>query len=425
MSPMPRPQSRPGFTLLELVIALGVTAIALAGALAASTSQQRAYTSGQKMRSAQGSARAALLYLEQKLPMAGWGVDPSLAIDFQFYTTGPCPAAIGACSRDRTNDADEIMFYARNPSYWVPAEGHTGAYKGHVWNFVGISGTNARLDARNGDVFPKGQILQVVCPGELKYAYFTVGTRAAATADGQLDVPLQAGDLTNPFLRQDVAGALGNCRTFEIERYRFHVRPVSVGDNRYDPYLVLDRGVDWTGSANGSPDGVVDEKDEVLVAEGIEGLQVAYALANPALGQPGATTAIAFGTTVPATQALASAGDILETSFAGAANGTTAAVYAPSSFYSYRYSDPIRQTAHQANIRSVRIAILARSPEPDATAKANLVVDSTFQMLNQAGAPAWITGAPKRAFGTDGYQRVRVDATVNLPNLVVRSLPAY
>ncbi len=62
------------------------------------------------------------------MPQAGYGMAPSLAFDFNRYT-GPCPPLLvsgSGCKRDRVDDSDELVFYARNPSYWVPAD-PTGA----------------------------------------------------------------------------------------------------------------------------------------------------------------------------------------------------------------------------------------------------------------------------------------------------------
>ncbi len=417
--------SRPsrGFTLIELMMALAVSAVVLVAVVAASNAQQRLFNEGQHQRASQGSARMALLWLEQKLPTAGWGIDPSLALDFQYYTGGPCPLP-SACTRDNNADTDELVFYARNPNYWVPPEGVTAAYVGRVWNLSAITSSSASLDLRGGEVFPQGQILQAVCPGELKYAYFTVGATVPAAGGtplsaGTTTIQLAAVDTANPFKRQDVAvaTALTGCRVFQVDRYRIHVRPVAVGGVT-TPYLMLDRGID------ANQDGTIDDKDETVLAEGIEAFQVGYELANPALGSVGTTsgTAITWGTVTAANQQQATAGAILLTNF-GSATGNTAAVYTPSSFYSYRYSDPIRQTAHQANIRAVQLSLVARSPTPNPTAVPLLVTG--YPLLNQAAAPSWVAGLPKTAHGTDGYDRTRADTTVNLPNMTVRSITGF
>lgn len=436
------PPSR-GVTLIELVIAMVVSTIVLLGAILASNAQQRSFYDSQRSRNALENARAALLYLEQRLPLAGLGMDPSLAIDFQFYnpSTLPlaaplCPGVMNPCNRDKTTDADELIFYSRNQNYWIPrSPSYNGPYQGRLWQLTGVSSTTVELTARAGDVFPMGQILQFVCPSTLNYAYFTVSINATAASAGPITLNLQSDDPANPFRRQTIAQSFytAGCaapRVFQIDRYRLHIRPMAQPDGRFIPYLMLDRGIDWTGSSSGGPDGVIDDKDEIIVAEGIEAFQVAYTLANPALGRAGATagTPIVFSAANADQTISITPGPnlIARTTFPGTAllpPGWT--VYTPSSFFRYTYTDAIRQTIHQANIRAVEIALVARSPEPDPTTPSNIPVGSSFTLLNQSGAPIWITSAPAVASGSDGYHRAIVNTVIDLPNMTVRSLPGF
>lgn len=416
---MPRANPCPrGFTLIELVIAMAVTALVLTTAIVAANGQQRAFYDGQRARATQDSARMASVFLEQKLSLIGYGMDPSLAIDFSYHGC----ATQAACARDSITGPDELVFYARDPDYWLPQGASGGPYSGQVWALKALAtnDTTATLVARTGDRFAANQILQAVCPGTLKYAYFTVGDAASAGSNGDLVLTLKSVDASNPFQRQDVARTLTltacpgatPARVFRIDRYRFYIKPVDLGAGRYVPYLALDRGT-----------------DEVLVAEGIEDLQVAYVFSNPAAGQAGATanTAITFSVAANDQKVSGTPGPdlIARTAFPGTSPTTEQTTYTPSSFYRYVFSDPIRQTTHQANIRAVRIAMVARSVDPDPTTRTNLVVDSNFTLLNQKGAPSWVTGAPKVSTGTDGYQRLVVDFTVDLPNMSVRSLPGF
>jgi len=430
---------RHGFTLVEMLISLAVTSIVLVGVIAAANAQQRAYYGGQKVRAAQNTARAALLYLEQKLPLAGFGMDPALALDLgTWYTSGPCPSA--PCQPDSTTSSDELVFYARNPAYWVHPTDFSQAPKGNAWRFTEIADTTVTILARAGDVFRKGQILQVVCPGDGRYAYFSVKTKTPATATGTtpsaVTVPIEDVSPSNPFLRQDVAtsASMGDkCfkptteadavgRLFRIDRYRFHVRPVSQGGDTYDPYLVLDQGIDW------NEDGVVDDKDEILVAEGIEIFQVGYVFAD-ATNQTAGTSAGTTITFVTANddQSSAAANDVPNTIVRTRFPGTTPppsgqSVYYPSSFYRYRYDDPMRRSAHQANIRAVRIGLSARSPTPDSDAHSTYPISTGFTLFNLDTPPSWIKAFADARGGDDRFQRIRLDSTVNLPNMLVRSI---
>jgi type IV pilus assembly protein PilW len=415
-------RSHRGFTLIEAVISMAVSAIVLAGAIVAANAQTRAFHEGQRLRTAQASSRDALVLLERTVPLAGYGMDPALAIDFQWYTPamGLCPAEMGTCPRDATNNTDELVFYARNPDYWVAPVGTPSppAPKGKAWMLSSITATDVHLDAHQGDQFLPGQILQAVCPGTLNYAYFTVKTAVGPLASdtAATEVDLVTVDTANPFKRQDVAVTLAMgtaCRVFQIDRYRLHVKPVALGNNRYDSFLVLDDGV----------------HPEVLLVEGVEAFQVAYVFVNPAVGMVGAAanTPINF-VTANADQTVSGTGAerIAKTNFPGNAPQTGQTTYSPSSFLLYSYTNAARQSIHQANIRALQIGMIVRSPEPDSSSLANIAVGDTFEILNQHGIPNWVKNQPKTSLhGSDGFQRVQVETTINLPNMLVRSLPAF
>jgi type IV pilus assembly protein PilW len=416
---------RRGFTLLEIMIALGVSAIALTAAVAAANAQQRAFYNSQKIRAAQNAGRSALLFLEQRLPRAGYGMDAPLALDFGWYNRDAvCPDL--PCTPDRTDDADELVFYARDPAYWAPPEPE-GEPRGHAWHLSttapAVTAADVTLQARPGDVFRKGQILQAVCPGEPRYAYFTVAlyTPAPPAADptappvaADLVVPLEPVNTNSPFHRQDVAMAEAcfatNARVFLIDRYRLHVRPVAV-DGRTDPFLVLDTGTDL------DDDDDVDEADEILIAEGIEAFQVSYQFTNPDL-LAGTDAAIDFSNTGAATSA---SDAITLTAFPGTVTAGQFD-YEPSSFYRHRLTTipAERLTNHQANVRAVQISLVARSPEPDPATSANLTwtAGSPLFLMNQTEIPDWVPV-------DGGYQRTVLETTVNLPNMTVRAMSYF
>ncbi len=382
-----------GFTLIEMMIALGVSAIALAAALVAANAQHRAFYNGQKLRSAQNAGRSALLFLEQTLPLAGYGMDAPLALDFGFYDRSAiCPE--DECKPDRTDGADELVFYARNAAYWTPGAPEDEP-RGHAWHLAKLTDDVVTLKARPGDTFRMGQILQAVCPGEPRYAYFTVSKRAVAppaaapSADppsADLEVSLELAEEANPFRRQDVAIATacfakGDARVFAIDRYRLHVRAVTV-DGRTDPFLVLDTGTDL------DDDDDVDADDEILIAEGIEAFQVAYQF-GPADPMAGATAGATAATAIQLNAGAASAAaDTITLTTAPGAVVAGQFAYDATSFYKYRLLPPLpaeRLTNHQANIRTVRISLVARSPEPDPASTANLTwtAGSPLFRLNQ------------------------------------------
>lgn len=453
--------ARRGFTLLELLIASTISAIVLAGVICTVIAQERAHYAGQRLRLAQASSRAALLFVEEKLRLAGFGMDPALAFDFGVYAPPGelCPAEAARCARDATDANDELVFYARNPSYWVPPE-RTQDPVGRAWRVASVTAGAVSVHAAAGDTFLAGQILAAVCPQGRYYAYMTVKETVKAKSAGTLDVTLVKADPANPFQRQDLAvgntdpptyfngdasdyasvatgpGCFqrGEARLFQIDRYRFHVRPVQIGTfpdgkKKYDPYLVLDMGVDT------NMDEKIDDEDELLVAEGVEIMQVAYGLASPGLGTVGRSsgTAIAFAPGLPGSTAK---GEHLTTTPARPKLPLSFGLapelapednpYAASSWYSYPLDDPPpgspRLTDSQANIRRVHVAFVVRSPEPDpGYGSTDVLLDEDFRLFNLSRVPAWISGNAYPS-AQDGYARVQVEASVLLPNMVTRAM---
>ncbi len=413
-----------GVTLIELMVALLVTAVVLAAILGVVQAQQTAYFEGHLQRSAQGSARSALNYIEQRLSLAGAGMDAPLAFDFDRYGVDPaypmpCPALAAGCPRDSVNGNDELVFHSRNPRYWVP-DNAASEPRGNAWRVLSIFGNSLRVNARPGDLFPKGRILQIVCKNATRYAYMTVAANAGPvpgdpnlpTPVTAIDIPLLSPVATDPFRRQDTTAADGcftggEAHAFRIDRTRFHVRPPAAAGGL--PYLVLDAGID------ANQDGA-DEAEEIIVAEGIESFQVGYVMTNPALAARGTIpgTPIAFA----AGAAGATSGDGMTTlQFPGVVDPNYSE-YAPTSWYGYLSGPPPaaeRMTDHQANIRGVRIAIVARGPQPEPGPGR---VEPFAPILNESARPSWIQPGV-------AYNRARVETTVLVRNMTTRAMSDF
>jgi type IV pilus assembly protein PilW len=432
-----------GLTLLEMMIALGVSSLAIAAALVMVQAQQRTFYGGQRSRQAQGGGRSALLYLEQKVPLAGFGMDPAQAFDFAWFG---CAAGPSSCPRDLVNGPDELVFYARNPAYRVVDGGASGSttFAGHAWRQTGLTSSSLSLEARGGELFPKGQILQIVCGDELRFTYVTVQATTSAPpapATGPLDIAIEPvspstlarNTAAHPFRRQDMADQanvdakqwngcfVGGTRVFLIDRYRFHVQVVNMGGGRMDPYLALDQGIDRDG--NGS----IDTDDELLVAEGIENFQVTYVFANPALPPAGTTPGTAIAVRNPGAAADTTANVITPTNFPGNYDATRIFPPLHSSQFFVRSSyplEPSRLTNDQGNIRAVRIALVARSPEPDPTGSSNLryAANSPLWLMNFNALPAYISDYLSANGGNDRYLRAILNTTLEVPNLAARGI---
>jgi type IV pilus assembly protein PilW len=423
-----------GFTLVEMLIALLVAGIAISGALLMIRSQQHTFQASNKLRQAQNAARGALLFLEQRVPLAGFGLDPAEAFDFQWYRCA------GACPRDFNDAPDELVYYARNLNYRVveDAAAAVTTLHGKVWKGLKLNDTTISLEARAGDVFRAGQILQYACDSALVFTMVTLQSTTVAPADGPLDLQLEplvggglvSGSSRDPFRRQDAADTadvlykkwnncfLNNARVFQVDRYRFYVRPVVAAAGRTDPYLVLDQGVDRDG------DGDVDLDDEVLVAEGIENFQVSYAFVDPAIPPTGTTPGTVTTVPNPGTAPNTTPNVITPTWFPGVFDAVKQYPFLASSQYFTRSTTPLepkRKTNDQGNIRAVRISLVARSPEPDPQGIANLtyVANSPLWTMNFTSVPAWLA-ADLVADVRDRYMRAIASTFVEVPNLASR-----
>lgn len=406
-----------GFTLVELLVSATVSAIVMSGVFIAVSAQQRAYNDGHRQRSAQASARDALMTLEQTISLAGFGMAGSMAFDFGRYV-----APDGSSLRDSVNGPDELVVLHRDPNYWTP-DLFTDPPSGHAWLISGLTPNNVTITARGGERFPAGQVLQAVCRGGGVYAYFTVSTStAAATAPGPFSVPLDPAVADDPFRQQDWASdptfaevngcfAAGQARLFLIQRSRFHVTPVATSGGLV-PYLMLDHGVD------ANFDGVRDANDETVLAEGIESLQVAYVMNNSLLGVRGLSggTAIAFPAGRPTEAASDSVDTITTTSFPGVTPiPTTESIYQASSFFAFPVGpppSPLRLTDHQANIVAVRIGLVARSPDPQPDPTGG---DGPRLLFNMSAQPSWIDPDTR-------YARTTIETSIPVRNTFVRGI---
>ncbi len=191
-------RARPaGFSLVELMIALVISAVVIAGALSLLTAQQQLYQRSSGERSLQDMARIALDQLSTDLRLAGYGIDPGFAFDFgplnnvsqDRLPAGQLARVAGyACTnpvacRDSTAGPDEVVLHYRDPSFF-----HT----------LTAQATAGSISVNGPLVNPiqQGQILAEVCyGGDMVWAYVTAGAAVAATTTAApVTIPLAAGN---------------------------------------------------------------------------------------------------------------------------------------------------------------------------------------------------------------------------------------
>lgn len=398
---MARPgRSQRGFTLVELLVSMGIAAVVCAGALALLSSQQRAFRSSAADRALQEAARTGLSELATNLRRVGYGIEPWLAIDLGPVTNAPpswpggapinsagypggapgaappaCGAIVAVTDRDSVAGPDEIVFHARDP--------------GFSRRLAAAPTTTAlSFDTKLAAPLYQGQILQVMCSSAALWAYVTVGAFADV---GATDVQLQSACTAGFPYQQDLltsgcfAAGFANARVFKIDRYHYYVGRYadSALGGQQRPYLMLDRGL-WK---DGEP--LVEP-----VAPDVEDLQVAYVFPRSTVQQlVGATSGTRLSN--------------------GAASIDLTAV--PPA-YTDNSTAATRTTNHPANIRGVRVSVVARSRSPDLALAAD-----EYKKIPEAG------NRPTLPNGDPGYRRIVVETTEAVRNLDSRGpfFPAF
>jgi type IV pilus assembly protein PilW len=412
MKTRPSPSTpRRGFTIIEMMVGLAVSAIVVAGSITLLINQQQAYQNTSNDRAGQEAARQALVAIGDALRRAGYGIHPSVTFDFGTipraivdYVTPAYAAVTGSnCGtavscRDRTDGSDEIAFYARDPNF-VRA--------------LYAAPTTSQITITGGLKVPlyQGQVLAVACGGACgkRWAYVTVGQtvpanptavstpiplRAALGAG--FDFPGQNAALTDVCFGAAVwtdnlptSFALAS-KVFKVDRYRFYVgRFLDPNSNQMRPYLMLDQGLTDASGPILSP-----------VAPDVDDLQFSFVFPNaPSSANQlvGATPGVAI---------------------ASGSTGIDLSAVPPT--YLDARANAARATQSPTNIRAVKVSVVVRSPEADVTLGKALT--STY--LPAAGNRPEIPSDPSNpaAFPDPLHWRALFEATFDLLNMESHAL---
>ncbi len=397
MRASPRPR---GFTLVELLVGAAVGALVLTAIGIVFVSQASQYQAHASRRAVQASVRQALGFMERHVRNAGYGVDPDRAV-------------LAYDSYDAAGDAhgdgfpDGLSVHARD------------LYFRRLATTVGSD--FLRFDQALRRPLRKGEILLVLCPGAVRYAYVTVAETTAANATSvRLDTstaPVDSPAGPPGALFREHARLAEACFhdgeppvVVKVGRTSFYVAafdedgdPATPGTT---PYLMQHRGVDLNG------DGRIDGGDATPIAVGVEQLQVAYILNT--LGEE-APTLVGVDGAVP---------------WGEGWHTGTAEQDRPR--LEDAYASPRRLTAHPANIRQVRLTLVARSTQRDPQRPGDDVL--TLGTTGHAG-PALPSGAtpwrqlenlgttPAREFDPrgGGFTRAVLREAITPKNLLMRS----
>jgi len=348
-----RPSMR-GFTLVEILTSLAVASIVLGMMVAVVISQKGSLQGSELRRTMSEDGKDAILALERQLRAAGFGVDPRFAFDFSWYDCGstvPGPGGRATC-RDRQGAPDRLVFMARSPRYRIDvlnANGCTdvnGCPTGDAWRFKSSTLPQVKLTMRGGEVFTRGQVLLTVCPSAASWTMSTVATSTTVAAAGDFNLTVYPTVAGNPYFENDYTAACyaSGATTFLVNRYEYFVQTYAGV-----PWLMLDRGLDLNGDGS-DPWTARDAGDLLPIAPNVEDLQVAYVMNRIA------------GGAAPDTNGNFVTGDDAAIS---TPEEPDPAAQAPT--YSSQDTATTRQTLHPANIQAVRVSIVIRSSQADAS----------------------------------------------------------
>ncbi|HYX92345.1 MAG TPA: prepilin-type N-terminal cleavage/methylation domain-containing protein, partial [Myxococcaceae bacterium] len=156
---------RRGVTLIELLVTLAVASLVMVAITNAFLAQTRQYQSLAGRREVNSGGRLGLKMIEENLRLAGFGVDPNLAIAAYDSWDPDANGGAGALASD-TSFPDAIVIHQRDPNFQRTITSAGGG----VINF--------QQPLRAGYPLLPGQILLALCSGAQQYTYVTVAARA-------------------------------------------------------------------------------------------------------------------------------------------------------------------------------------------------------------------------------------------------------
>lgn len=411
-----------GFTLIEVLVGAAVAIAVIGIVMATFLSQQRSLQTLDLSREASNASRDAMLSLQETVGRAGYGIDPRYVFDLRNYNctnyTGATTSS-NAC-RDKVDGTDELVFVERDPNYYWAGTNTSSAQgcddtnapcTGHAWqvtSFTTSTPYKVTINARTGDKFPVGQIVEITCA---KGANPTMGTVTATSGSAPGAVTLTLADtVTNNHYTDNLNAASDACfgsggapgtgtSLFLVNRYRYFVmqiaNPIS---NVNEPWLMLDRGLDYNGNGT-TPENGGDNSDLIPIAHGVEGFQVAYLL------KPDPTGSVA-------------APDNNADWVVGNTPGTVEEPnpFATAPLQNTPDTDGSRFTTHPANIRGVRVRLTMRSNLEDQNGGPGFIGDvatpsGATSVENRNSFTAVVRDAQHR------YRRFFSSVSVPTPNL--------
>ncbi|WP_257462642.1 PilW family protein [Archangium lipolyticum] len=366
-----------GFTLVELLVGAATTTIILAAVAAAFVGVQGAFQRESRVKVAVEGLRTATGFIEQRLRMAGYGVEPRFAFDFNgdALPSGAKSNHVLAFGGSVPNSVTDDLAFRYRDAAWMR--------RGH------LAGTTVVLEDTKstfGMSFSKGQRLLVSCVGGKDYVVMRAG-ESGVSGEGNtasnfiLDEALSTVPIDAPCLTR-----AGNNSPYLMLIHELRIRIVDL-DGR--PFLMAFQGLDE-----------LDMSSAVPLAADVESFQVAYVMNRPAPGSPNAGAQPVDFSSPVSNWVL---GDIGSADADRVPDPDTA----PVPLFKLPYEDPARYNRHPANIRAVRLSIGIRSTSPEPNGR------RAFERVELEDSG--------EAGPADGYYRTNMTTTVRVPNMLSRS----
>jgi type IV pilus assembly protein PilW len=375
LSKPPRTSTPRGFTLLELLVGAVTTSIILSAVAVSVMGVQASYQTESRIKVAVEGMRTATNFIEQRVRMAGYGVDPRMAFDFGsavLPATTKSNHVIPLGAGIPTAITDDLAFRYRDPA-WM----RRGTYSG---------GIQLESGSTFGMNFPGNQRFIVSCVGGAKYLVVTAGAGGVSKDASTVSNLTVDAKLSTTLPDDSCLEKTGESAPYVLLLHEMRIRIVPL-DGR--PFLMAFQSLDTLDPASGVP----------LMAD-VESFQVAYVMNRPPpTGINSSLTPVDSSSPV-ANWVLGDVGSADVDRFPDPAT-------LPQPLYRLPYEDRARYNRHPANIRAVRVSIGVRSTSPEPNGR------RAFARVDLEDSA--------EASPADGYYRTNMSTTVRVPNLLSRS----
>jgi type IV pilus assembly protein PilW len=361
------------FTLIELLVGTVTTAIILTAVAAAFVGVQGSYQTEARIKVAVEGMRTATSFIEQRLHLASYGVEPRFAFDFATAslpsgTKSNYHVVLGNGLPDSITD--DLAFRYRDAA-WM----RRGRFSGGIQLETGTFGMD----------FPAGQRFIVSCGRSKDYVVVkstAAAARNASSVSGTVDAALSS--------TTDASGCLSKVGEQAPYVMLLHEMRLRIMDMDGRPFLVAFPSLDS-----------LDMSTAVPLAADVESFQVAYVMNRPSPASAHASLTAVDSSSPVKNWVLGDAGSVDQ-------DRVPDPLVTPEPIYDTPYDDPARYNRHPGNIRAVRLSISVRSTSPEATRR------RAFTRLDLEDSGEGMTSP-------DGFYRTNMSTTVSVPNMLSRS----